>query len=151
MHEGGRYNGMKLALIFMVLLAACGGPATADDAPVGAPSDTVSFQSSATTTTIAMTPTVHAGAESTAPEPPVATIDLEATGPDAELIHFESQWLCEAQRQTFDSPEAVDVALDSSLGETGISRSVYDTFKSGLSENPAARKQILDLFVGNCS
>lgn len=142
---------MKLALILVVLLAACGGPATADDAPVGAPADPVSFRSSATTTTFAMTSTVPAGAESTAPEPPPARVDLEATGPDAVLIQFESQWLCEAQRQTFGSPEAVDVALDSSLGGTGISRSVYDTFKSGLSENPAARKQILDLFVLNCS
>lgn len=143
---------MRFAIILVVLVVACGGPATADIAPVERPAGTISFDSGEPSTTIATSSTTAAAAADTdAQASTVTTAEIGATSPDAELVEFEALWLCDAQRQTFDSPGAVDQALNSSLGEAGIGRADYDAFKAGLSENAVARKQILDLFVTDCS
>ena len=142
---------MKSTTLLLVLVVACGGPAIADSAGAE-PADTVVPASSESTTTTSATSTiVESIAETDGPEPARTTEALGATGPDAGLIEFEAVWLCEAQRQTFDSPGAVDETLNARLGETGIARSQYDTFKAGLTEDAVARKQILDLFIAGCS
>ena len=143
---------MKRALILIVFVGACGGPSIAENAPVE-PAGTVSFGSDEpTATTIAApstTVTTVAGVSATEPEPTPER--LIATGPDAELIAFEAQWLCDVQRHTFDSPGAVDEALSANLAEAGLDRVRYDGFKEGLSVNAPSRKQVLDLFVQDCS
>ena len=143
---------MKLAWFLIVFVAACGGPAIADNAPIE-PAGTVSFGSdSPTTTTIpASSTTVSTVAGVSATEQAPTPERLIATGPDAELIAFEAQWLCDVQRHTFDSPGAVDEDLSANLAEAGLTRTRYDGFKEGLSADAASRKQVLDLFVQDCS
>ena len=146
---------MKSTTLLLVLVVACGGPAIADNAPIEPAGTVAPAISESTTTTSATTSTtvesIAETAEVDGPEPAQTIEELGATGPDAELIEFEAVWLCEAQRQTFDSPGAADETLNARLGETGIARSQYDTFKAGLTEDAVARKQILDLFIAGCS
>ncbi len=139
-------------MLLLVVVVACGGPVSTDNAPAE-PAGTVVPASIGppTTTSVITSTTFESIAEIDSPESAPTTEELGATGPDAELIEFEALWLCEAQRQTFDSPGAVDETLNARLGETGLARGDYDTFKAGLTDNAVARKQILDLFIANCS
>ena len=102
-----------------------------------------------------MTSTVPAAAESNAPEPPPARVDLEATGPDdgqeSALVRFEANWLCDAQRHVYNSPSEVDEALETSLSASAFSRSEYDAFKVMSGTDEAVRKEILASFVEVCS
>ena len=142
---------MKFAVLLLLLVVACGGTASLDIAPAASTGAVPTAPSEPTSTSVVMSTTADSGSEVDAPEPTPIVEGVAATGPDAELIEFEALWLCEAQRQTFDSPGAVDETLNLRLGETGLARADYDTFKAGLSDNAGARKQILDLFVANCS
>jgi hypothetical protein len=90
-------------------------------------------------------------------EPSGSSTDLIDAAPDVDLspevvdlVQFEADWVCELQRRTFVSQEAIDEALDENLVGLGIERADYDDFRAELSESQDLRESILFAYEENC-
>ena len=78
-------------------------------------------------------------------EPPATTLDA-----DAPLIRFEAMWLCELQRRTFTTPDAVEQALQDALDETELDRVQYDTFRHRVNVEQELRDSVLFAYQETC-
>lgn len=117
-----------LALTCALALSACGSE-TADGA--AAPDD-LAYTESTETTLIDAEPVVDLSPE------------------DVDLVRFEATWVCELQRRTFPSQEAIDEALDENLAGLGIDRAAYDAFRAEVNQSQDLRDSILFSYQENC-
>ena len=76
--------------------------------------------------------------------------DVELTDSEADLVAFEANWVCELQRRTFPSPEAIDDALNEKLAGLGVERAEYDTFRAEVNNSQDLRDSILYAYQENC-
>lgn len=76
--------------------------------------------------------------------------DVELTDSEADLVAFEANWVCELQRRTFPSPEAIDDALNDKLNGLGVERAEYDTFRAEVNNSQDLRDSILYAYQENC-
>lgn len=82
---------------------------------------------------------------------------LIAEKPDVSLpegeeafVRFEAAWVCELQRRTFPTPEALQLALDQKLVDTGLTREDYDQFRSDVNNSQDLRDSILFEYQETC-
>lgn len=78
-------------------------------------------------------------------EAPVTTLDENAT-----LIRFEATWLCELQRRTFPTPDAVETALSEALAEAALSQDDYDRFRHRVNVEQELRDAVLFAYQEIC-
>ncbi len=78
-------------------------------------------------------------------EPPATTLAV-----DGPLIRFEAMWVCELQRRTFTTPDAVDQALEEALDEAGLKQADYETFRARVNVEQELRDSILFAYQETC-
>lgn len=76
--------------------------------------------------------------------------DVDLSPEDVDLVQFEADWVCELQRRTFVSQEAIDEALEENLVGLGIDRVDYDEFRAEVNESQDLRESILFAYEENC-
>ncbi len=121
------------ALASTLMLGAC-GTGSDEAAPDLAFADSTELTTFGTTTTLLI-----------AERPDVDLPDDEVT-----FVKFEATWVCELQRRTFPTPEALQVALDEQLSATGLTRADYDTFRSAVNNSQDLRDSILFEYQETC-
>lgn len=76
--------------------------------------------------------------------------DVDLTSDEVDLVQFEANWVCELQRRTFASEEAIEEALEEKLTGLGIDRATYDDFRADVNQSQDLRDSILFSFQENC-
>ena len=76
--------------------------------------------------------------------------DVDLTSDEIDLVEFEANWVCELQRRTFASEEAIEEALEEKLTGLGIDRATYDDFRADVNQSQDLRDSILFSFQENC-
>jgi hypothetical protein len=76
--------------------------------------------------------------------------DVELTDGEANLVSFEANWVCELQRRTFPSQEAIEDDLNEKLAGLGVDRSEYDAFRAEVNQSQDLRDSILYAYQENC-
>lgn len=76
--------------------------------------------------------------------------DVDLSSEEIDLVEFEASWVCELQRRTFTSQEAIDEALDEKLTGLGIDRAAYDGFRAEVNDSQDLRDSILFSYQENC-
>ena len=122
------------ALAASFLVAACSGGETVDSAPVSDLAFADGEGGRTTTTSLLI---------DGAPD-----VSLEQR--EIELVLFEASWVCELQRRTFTSPDAMQAALEEKLDAAGVDRSVYDQFRTDVSNSQDLRDSILFAYQESC-
>ena len=69
---------------------------------------------------------------------------------DLGYVQFEATWVCELQRRTFPTPEAIDLALNEKLQELGLERATYDGFRARVNGDQDLRDSILFAYQETC-
>jgi hypothetical protein len=65
-------------------------------------------------------------------------------------VEFEATWICELQRRTFPTPDAIDAALDEKLVQSGLDRVGYDSFRAEVNGDQDLRDAILYTYQETC-
>lgn len=71
-------------------------------------------------------------------------------GDDATLTRFEAEWVCELQRRTFTTPDAIEAALEKNLAEVGLTRDQYDDFRERVNIEQDLRDAVLFAYQEIC-
>ncbi len=82
----------------------------------------------------------------------IASLALTACGDGTDdlAVRFEAHWQCEVQRLTFEDLGALDETLDLRLGDAGITRTEYQTFKARLEGSRSLRQQVAEEYDAFC-
>ncbi len=120
---------ISVALVCTAALSACGTDSTPED--------------------LAYADQVEAAAPTT-PQLIEGIPDVELTDEEADLVLFEANWVCELQRRTFPSEEAIEDTLNEKLTGLGVDRSEYDTFRAEVNNSQDLRDSILYSYQENC-
>lgn len=126
----------RATVISALLLGACS--AGAENGQTATPATGLAFndeQDAAATTTTTLIA-----------EAPAVTL---AEG-DLGYVQFEATWVCELQRRTFPTPDAIELALNEKLQELGLEREAYDTFRSRVNNDQDLRDSILFAYQETC-
>lgn len=78
-------------------------------------------------------------------EPPSTTLAV-----DAPLVLFEAVWLCELQRRTFTTPDAVNSALNQALDEADLDQAEYEAFRERVNVEQELRDSVLFAYQETC-
>ena len=127
---------VRATVLTTLLLGACS--AGADDGQAGAPATGLAFsdeQDAAATTTTTLIA-----------EAPAVTL-VEG---DLGYVQFEATWVCELQRRTFPTPDAIELALNEKLQELGLEREAYDAFRARVNDDQDLRDSILFAYQETC-
>lgn len=76
--------------------------------------------------------------------------DVELDDDELQLVLFEANWVCELQRRTFQSPDAMQQALNDKLVGLGVERATYDAFRAEVNNSQDLRDSILYAYQENC-
>ncbi len=92
-------------------------------------------------------------------EPPVTTQeplliegipDVDLDEEETLLVAFEADWVCELQRRSFPTPDAMQDALNDKLVGLGVTRDEYDAFRAEVNNSQDLRDSILYAYQNKC-
>ncbi len=90
------------------------------------------------------------GAPTTASTLIAAAPDVALGELDAELVRFESTWVCEVQRRTFPTEDGREAALVEKLAEFGLDEAAYREFRARVNDEQDLRDAILFSYQETC-
>ncbi len=79
-----------------------------------------------------------------------AAPDVRLSDADNELVRFESTWICEVQRRTFQTQSGRDEALVEKLEDFGLTEEEYREFRSRVNDDRDLRDSILYSYQETC-
>ena len=74
----------------------------------------------------------------------------DLTPEELSLVEFEADWVCELQRTTFESNDAISDALDQRLADFGIDEETYGVFREQANQDEGIRAAILSTYRSDC-
>jgi hypothetical protein len=69
---------------------------------------------------------------------------------DLDYVQFEAVWVCELQRRTFATPDAIDAARLEKLADLGLDVDIYNDFWTRVNADQALRDSILFAYQETC-
>lgn len=119
-------------LLAALTIAGCGSDQAADDPDLAFSDQTTTSFGTTTTLLIEAKPNVS------------------LNDSDTSFVAFEASWVCELQRRTFPTPDALQQALSDKLEGSGLSRPEYETFRQSVNNNQDLRDSILFAYQETC-
>ncbi len=79
-----------------------------------------------------------------------AAPDVVLSDADSEMVRFESTWICELQRRTFQTQSGREDALQEKLTEFGLTEPDYVAFRARVNNDQDLRDAILYSYQETC-